>query len=156
MGAIVPGVRKLNNDVIMAARVTQRELDEVTELQRLELERRERLYRGTQPPPALRGRVVVLIDDGIATGATVRAALGVIRSQHPARIVLATPVAQASVAAELSKEADEVVAVQTPGDLMAIGVWYDDLAQLSDREVQTILAQAAAALPLSPTLGTPR
>jgi putative phosphoribosyl transferase len=145
MGAIAAGgVRVLNNDVIMAARITRSMLDEATALQRLELDRRERLYRGGRPAPELRGRTVILIDDGIATGATVRAAISVVRAQHPARLVLAVPIAQDSVAAELSAEVDEFVCVMRPGDLYAIGVWYEQFGQLDDSDVRAIVAMAAA------------
>ena len=145
MGAIATGgVRVLNNDVVMAAGITESILEEATALQRLELDRRERLYRSGRPAPELRGRTVVLVDDGIATGATVRAAIGVIRAQHPARLVLAVPVAQDSVATELAREVDELACVSRPGDLSAIGVWYDHFPQLTDQEVQTILARPAA------------
>jgi predicted phosphoribosyltransferase len=99
MGAIATGdVRVLNDEVIIAAGITKAALDEVTALQRLELDRRERLYRSGRPAPELRGRTIVLVDDGIATGATVRAAIAVVRSQKPARVALAVPVAQQSVA----------------------------------------------------------
>ncbi len=155
MGAIATGgVRVLNNDVIMSAGITKVALEEATALQRLELDRRERLYRSGRPAPELRGRTVVLVDDGIATGATVRAAIAVVRAQHPARIVLAVPVAQESVAAELAREVDELVCVTKPGDLYAIGVWYDHFPQLTDQDVQSILARAmtepAAALVETP------
>jgi putative phosphoribosyl transferase len=145
MGAIATGgVRVLNDDVITAAGITKAALDEATEVQQRELDRRERVYRGGRPAPELGGRTVILVDDGIATGATVRAAIAVVRSQKPARLVLAVPVAQASVAAELAREVDELVCVVRPADLYAIGVWYDRFPQLTDEEVQTILARAAA------------
>lgn len=145
MGAIATGgVRVLNNDIIMAAGITKATLEEATDFQRLELDRRERLYRSGRPAPDLRGRTVILVDDGIATGATVRAAIAVVRAQKPARLVLAVPVAQDSVAAELARDVDEFVCVLRPGDLYAIGVWYEHFSQLSDQEVQTILARASA------------
>ena len=145
MGAIATGdVRVLNNEVIMAAGITNAAIDKATALQRLELDRRERLYRSGRPAPELRGRTVVLVDDGIATGATVRAAIAVVRSQKPARIVLAVPVAQQSMATELQREVDEFVCASTPGDLYAIGLWYDHFPQLTDQDVQQILALAAA------------
>ncbi|HVX38593.1 MAG TPA: phosphoribosyltransferase [Gemmatimonadaceae bacterium] len=145
MGAIATGgVRVLNNDVIMNARITTEMLEQATALQRLELDRRERLYRSGRPAPDLRGRTVVLVDDGVATGATTRAAIAVIRAQAPARLVLAVPVAQDTVAAELARAVDELVCVTTPGDLYAIGAWYDAFPQLSDAEVQRILMRAAA------------
>ena len=145
MGALATGgVRVLNNEVIMATGVTKTALEEATALQRVELDRRERLYRGGRPAPDLCGKTVVLVDDGLATGATMRAAISVVRSQKPARVVLAVPVAQASVAAELEGEVDELVCVFRPGDLYAIGVWYDHFPQLTDEDVQTILARAGA------------
>jgi putative phosphoribosyl transferase len=148
MGAIgTGGVRVLNNAIIMAAGITKTMLEEATNIQRLELDRRERLYRGGRPAPELRGRTVILVDDGIATGATARAAIAVVRAQQPARLVLAVPVVQESVATELARDVDELVCVTRPGDLYAIGVWYDRFPQVSDQEVQAILARAAAEPP---------
>ena len=145
MGAIgAGGVRVLNNNLILSLGVTGTELAEATALQRLELERREHTYRGEKPMPDLRGRIVVLVDDGIATGATARAAIAVIRAQHPARVVLAVPVVQASVARELAREVDEIEYDAAPEDLGAIGVWYDDFHQVSDRDVRSLLAHASA------------
>ena len=145
MGAVATGgVRVLNADVIMALGITKQQIDEATNLQNLELDRRERLYRNGRPAPALAGKIVVLVDDGIATGATVRAAIGVIKAQHAARLVLATPVAQQSIVSELEREVDQVVCVNAPGDLYAIGLWYDHFPQLTDADVQRILAAAAA------------
>jgi predicted phosphoribosyltransferase len=144
MGAIAAGgVRVLNNDVIMTAGVTKADLDQVTELQQIELDRRERLYREGRPPPPITGKTVVLVDDGIATGATVRAAIGVIRSRNPVKLVVAVPVIQDSVAEELKRDVDELVAVLEPSDLFAIGAWYDDFAQLTDDDVREMLAAAA-------------
>lgn len=145
MGAIATGgVQVLNNDIIMSAGVNKEEFEEVATLQRLELQRREHLYREGRAAPSLRGRTVVLVDDGIATGSTVRAAIAVIRAQHPARLVLAVPVAQESIAAALAAEVDELVCVRKPGDLYAISAWYDHFPQTTDREIQAVLARAAA------------
>ncbi len=145
MGAVATGgVRVLNPDVIMALGITTTDIEEATRLQNLELDRRERLYRNGRPAPELGGRLVVLVDDGIANGATVSAAIGVIKAQHPAKLVLATPVAQQSVVSELAREVDQVVCVSAPGDLYAIGLWYDHFPQLTDEDVRRILAQAAA------------
>ena len=156
LGAIATGgVRVLNSDIVMAAGVTREDLDNVTRLQQLELDRRERLYRGGRPAPALRGRTVVLVDDGIATGATARAAISIVRQQSPARLVLAVPVAQASVAAELTREVDEFVCPLTPSDLYAIGLWYDSFTQLKDDDVQRILARAAAEPPAALSAARP-
>lgn len=145
MGAIATGgVRVLNDDVIAGAGITREMIEEATEVQKVELDRRERLYRGGRPAPELSGRTVILVDDGIATGATIRAAVLVVRAQKPARLVLAVPVAQNSVAEELAREVDELVCVTRPSDLYAIGVWYDRFPQLTDEEVQSILARGAA------------
>lgn len=145
MGAVATGgVRVLNDDVVMMGGITKEMLEEATATQRLEIDRRERLYRAGRPAPELGGRIVVLVDDGIATGATVRAAIAVVRSQRPARLILAVPVAQASIGAELAREVDEFVCVSLPGDLYAIGVWYEHFPQLGDDEVRAILARAAA------------
>lgn len=145
MGAIgTGGVRVLNNEIVMATGVTKAALDEATAFQQLELDRRERLYRGGRPAPRMHGRIAVLVDDGIATGATVRAAISVVRAMQPVRVVLAVPVAQESVAAELRPMVDEFVCVSTPGDLYGIGVWYDRFPQLTDAEVERIVLQAGA------------
>ena len=145
LGAIgTGGVRVLNNAVIMAAGVTREDLDNVTRLQRLELDRRERLYRDGRPAPVLTGRTVILVDDGIATGATLRAAISVVRQQSPARLVVAVPVAQASVAAEIAREVDRFECLLTPGDLYGIGLWYEDFSQLRDSDVQSFLARSAS------------
>jgi putative phosphoribosyl transferase len=145
-GAIAGGgVRVLNDDVIASAGLSTEDIERATAEQEAELERRERLYRGGRPPRALRGQTVVLVDDGIATGATVRAAITVIRAQSPAKLVLAVPVAQATVAAQLRTAVDEMVCVLTPSDLYAIGGWYESFPQLSDDDVKSILARAAPA-----------
>lgn len=145
MGAIgTGGVVVLNHPVIMAAGITKSMLDEAINLQRMELDRRERVYRNGRPAPSLRGRVVILVDDGIATGATVRAAITVLRAQEPSRLVLAVPVVQDSVASELSREVDEFVCVSRPEDLFAVAVWFDHFPQLTDEEVRGLLARAAS------------
>jgi putative phosphoribosyl transferase len=110
-----------------------------------ELERRERIYRGGCPLPDARGRTVILVDDGIATGTTMRAAIALLRKQHPARIVVAVPVAPPSTCQELEAEADEVVCVRTPEPFFAIGMWYERFPQTSDKEVRDLLERAAVA-----------
>lgn len=145
MGAIAAGgMRVLNNDVIMTAGITQGDLDSTTALQRVELDRREHLYRQGRPFPPLHGRTVIVVDDGIATGASVRAALAVVRAQKPGRLVLAAPVAQRSVAEELAPLVDEIICVLTPDDLFAISAWYEHFPQLTDREVQALLVTAVS------------
>ncbi len=144
MGALgAGGVRVLNDDIIMSLGITRESLDDATAMEQVELDRRERVYRGGRPAPSLRGRTVLLVDDGIATGATVRAAIKVVRAQGPEAIVLAVPVVQQTVAAELARDVDELVAVETPGDLIAIGVWYDRFPQLTDDEVRRTLEDSA-------------
>lgn len=146
MGAIATGgIRVLNEDVIRAAGITAGALAAAEATQARELARREQAYRGGRPAPSLRGRTVVLVDDGIATGATARAAIAAIRAQDPARLVLAVPVAQATTAAEFAREVDEIVCPLAPRELHAIGLWYDDFAQLGDGDVQAMLARAELA-----------
>jgi putative phosphoribosyl transferase len=143
MGAIAPNdVRVLNNEIIMAMDVSKASLEEVTSLQRVELDRRERVYRYKRTPPVLRGRTVLLVDDGIASGASVRAAISVIRTQHPARLVLAVPVVQDSVAGELRRDVDDLACVHRPTDLFGIRTWYDHFPEVTDQEVRAILSRA--------------
>lgn len=150
MGAVATGgVRVLNDEVVRASGLTMADIEAATSSQRAEVDRRERLYRGGRPAPNLTGRTVVVVDDGIATGATVRAALAVVRAQHPVRLVLATPVVQASVARELAKDVDELVASLTPDSLYAIGLWYNEFPQLTDEDVQEILGRATWSVPSS-------
>jgi putative phosphoribosyl transferase len=145
MGAVsTGGVRVLNDEVIRDAGVSMAEIEIATQAQRQEIDRRERLYRGGRPAPRLEGRTVILVDDGIATGATVRAAVAVVRAQKPSRIVLATPVAAASTLRALSRDVDEVVCVSAPVALFAIGVWYDAFPQLTDADVEAALSRFAA------------
>jgi putative phosphoribosyl transferase len=154
MGAIAAGgMRVLNEDVVTAAGVSQADLDQVTAAEQLELDRRERLYRDGRQAPNLVGKTVILVDDGIATGATARAAIAVIRSQGPAKLILAVPVIQESVAMLLARDVDEVVSVLTPSDLFAIGAWYVDFSQLGDDEVRQTLADVATELEASHPAG---
>ena len=146
MGAIgAGGVRVLNNDVVMSMGITKAVIDEAAAVQQAELDRRERVYRNGRAAPAIRDHTVILVDDGIATGATVRAAIAVVRTQEPTALILAVPVVQQTVAAELRPDVDELVAVVTPADLIAIGTWYDHFEQLTDREVQRLLALGGVA-----------
>lgn len=144
MGAIGEGgTRALNQRVIDAAGITDRELEAVASRERVEVERRARRYRGERAMVALRDRTVVVVDDGLATGATARAAVETIRAQGAARVVLAVPVAPPEAVRELGAVA-EVVALYTPRGLRAIGEWYEDFSQTSDDEVVRLLARAAA------------
>jgi len=147
MGAIATGgVRVLNEDVVHALEIAPDEIDAVARAEQAELRRRERLYRDERGPPRVRGKVVILIDDGLATGSTMRAAVAALRQQRPARIIVAVPVGAASTCSELAAEADEVVCAQTPEPFYAVGLWYKDFAQTSDEEVRELLERAAASV----------
>ena len=143
MGAIASGgLRVLNEDVVRELDISTTTVDTVARAEGLELARREQLYRGQRPPPAIGGRTVIVVDDGLATGATMRAAVQALRSQAPARIVVAVPVAAPDTAALLRSEADDVVTVATPEPFVAVGRWYRDFDQVDDAEVRRALAEA--------------
>lgn len=145
MGAIATGgVRVLNPDVVAHLRIPDETIEAVAQRERRELERRQRAYRGDRPPPALAGRCVILVDDGLATGATMRTAIKATRLQHPAAIVVAVPVAPPETVEVLRREADDVVCLATPEPFWAIGGWYRAFPQTSDEEVKDLLARAAA------------
>jgi putative phosphoribosyl transferase len=144
MGAIASGgIRVLNNDVIRALHIPQQVVEKVTAREQRELERREQLYRDDRPAPDVKGRTVILIDDGLATGATMRAALQALRHQRPARLIVAVPVAAPSACRELLDEADDVICARTPEPFFGVGWWYQHFEQASDQEVHNLLAQAA-------------
>jgi predicted phosphoribosyltransferase len=143
MGAIATGgVRVRNPEVVEYLRIPDEVLDEVTARERQELERRERLYREGRPALSPRGRVVILVDDGLATGSTMRAAILALRQQQPASIVVAVPVAAKQTCEELRAVADEVVCAVMPDPFYAVGLWYEDFAQTTDEEVRELLARA--------------
>lgn len=143
MGAIaLGGIRVLNTDIVAELRIPIEVVEAVTAEQQRELTRRERLYRGDRPQPDIRGRTVILVDDGIATGATIRAAIATVRQQQPARIVVAVPVAAAYTCDELRKEVDEIVCALAPESLYGIGFWYEQFPQLSDDTVRDLLTKA--------------
>ena len=139
MGAIAPGGVRVTNDGADDWPVDRAALDAVTAREQAELERRERLYRGERPFPALADRVVVLVDDGLATGATMRAAVRAVRRHAPARIVVAVPVGARDSLQALRAEADEVVSVREPEPFRAVGLWYRNFDQTSDEEVGRLL-----------------
>jgi putative phosphoribosyl transferase len=146
MGAIgEEGIRVLDPHIVRVARVTTEDLAAVEARERAELERRVRLYRGDRPMIPLAGRTVIVIDDGIATGGTARAALQIARSRGARTVVLAVPVAPPETVRELAEVADAVVAVRTPSPFFAIGEWYERFTQTTDDEVRTLLDTAAAA-----------
>ena len=143
MGAIASGgVRVMNRDVVEALQIPERAIAEVERRERREIERREHAYRGQRPRPAVAGQCVILVDDGVATGATVRAAIAALRQQKPARVVVAVPVAPPDTVDVLRGEADEVVCLATPEPFRAIGCWYVEFPQLTDDEVRTRLSQS--------------
>lgn len=143
MGAIASGgIRVINEDVVRMLHIPASIIEEVAGKELRELERRERLYRDDRPLPVIQQRVVILIDDGLATGATMRAAVHALRVQHPARLVVAVPVAASPSCEALRAEVDEVIAPLTPEFFRGVGWWYENFAQVSDKEVHTLLAQA--------------
>jgi len=143
MGAIASGgVRVLNRDVIRSCGIADRVIENAAAQEQRELERREKAYRGDRPRPPIEGRCVILVDDGVATGATMRAGVAALRQQKPSRIVIAVPVAPRETVDVLRGEADEVVCPETPDPFWAIGQWYLEFPQVSDEEVRTLLATA--------------
>jgi len=143
MGAIAAGgVQLLNPDIVESLRIPAAAIEAVAKRERKELERRQRAYRGDRPFPDVTQRCVILVDDGLATGATMRTAIKALRQQHPARIVVAVPVAPPETILTLQQEADEVICLATPRPFWAIGQWYLDFPQVSDEEVKDLLQRA--------------
>jgi putative phosphoribosyl transferase len=143
-GAIASGgVRVLNDDVVRGLPNASEIIEAITAREAAELERRESSYRNGRPPPELRGRVVILIDDGLATGATMRAAVAALRQRGAAKIVVAVPVGAPDTCRELEAVADETVCVVAPEFFRAVGQYYEDFAQTSDEEVRDLLVRAA-------------
>jgi predicted phosphoribosyltransferase len=145
MGAIASGdVRVLNEEVLESYPLPRAAIEAVTRTERRELERRERAYRDGRPLVPIEGRVVILVDDGLATGSTMRAAVLAIRGLHPARIVVAVPVGAWQTCQDLREVADEVVCPFTPEPFRAVGLWYADFSQTTDEEVRQLLSLNAA------------
>ncbi len=144
MGAIASGgVRVLNADVVNLFRVPLDVIDHVAEKEQAELNRREQAYRQGRPPPRIQGRTVIVVDDGLATGSTMRAAVAAVRQKNPARIVVAVPVAAPSTCDELRGEVDEGICAETPEPFHAVGLWYEDFSQTTDAEIRELLDRAA-------------
>jgi predicted phosphoribosyltransferase len=142
MGAIASGgVRVMNREVLAYARVTQQTIDAVAAREGRELKRREKEYRGNRAPLAVSGRTVVIVDDGLATGSTMRAAIEALHAMHPRRIIVAVPVGAAEACEMLRPGVDEVVCLRMPDPFEAVGLWYDDFTQTSDAEVHEFLAR---------------
>jgi predicted phosphoribosyltransferase len=147
MGAIASGgIRILNDDVVAAYGLTEATIESVAREEQAELERRARIYREGRDAVDLRGRLVILIDDGLATGASMKAAVAAVRLHEPARLVVAVPVGAPDTCRELDAMADEVVCVSTPEYFAAVGQWYRDFSQTSDEEVSQLLHENAALL----------
>jgi len=143
MGAIATGGDKvINQDVVQTFRIPNRVIEEVASREAEELVRRERLYRGGKPAPEISGRVVILIDDGLATGSSMSAAIAALRKQNPARIVVGVPVAAPSTCDEFRSEVDEIVCAVTPEPFHAVGIWYEDFSQTTDQEIHELLERA--------------
>ena len=140
MGAIASGgVRVLNDEVVGPLGIPLKVIDSVARSEQIELERREQLYRGRRAPLGLAGKTVILVDDGLATGSTMRAAVMAARQQQPARVIVAVPVGAPQTCDLLSREADDVICARTPDPFVAVGLWYRDFTPTSDREVRALL-----------------
>lgn len=143
MGAIASGgVRVLNQDIVKQFNISDGVIDKITVQEREELERREQLYRGDRPFPDLQARTVILVDDGLATGATIWAAILALRQQRPARIVVAVPVAAPETYQDLIGKVDKIVCSATPSPFYSVGRWYQNFPQTTDEEVRELLAIA--------------
>ncbi|WP_416670081.1 phosphoribosyltransferase [Egbenema bharatensis] len=147
MGAIaLGGVMILNQEIIQALDIPQDAIQRVAEAEQQELERRDRAYRGDRPLPQVQDHTVILVDDGIATSSTLRAAIAALQRQNPQRIVVAAPVAPPSVCESLRNVVDEVICLSMPEPLQSIGLWYQDFSQTTDEEVRELLKQSAISL----------
>jgi predicted phosphoribosyltransferase len=148
MGAVATGeALVLNEPILSAFQVSDAELQRRVRAAVAEVQSNERAFRGERPPVDVHGSTVILVDDGIATGATVRAAVTALRAQGARRVVVASPVAAMDSARDVAQAADELVVVRTPRQFIAVGAWYRDFSQLEDDEVRALLEQAAARLP---------
>jgi putative phosphoribosyl transferase len=146
MGAIASGgVRVLNEEVVAAAGIQEHEIEAVAKRERAELERRERTYRGDRDPLDVKGRTAIVVDDGLATGATMRAAVKALRERRAGTIVVAVPTASPETCAEVGEVVDEIICARTPERFMAVGRWYHDFTPTSDDEVRRLVAAAAPA-----------
>jgi putative phosphoribosyl transferase len=148
MGAVATGgVRVLNEEIVRALRIPDYVIGAVAAWEQQELARRERVYRGDRPEPKVQGRTAMLVDDGLATGATMLAAIKALRQQQPARIVVAVPTAAPETCEEMRAEADDVVCAITPEPFYSVGLWYEDFSQTTDEEVRDLLARSLSEVP---------
>lgn len=151
LGAIASGgVRVLNEQALQAGRVTPDQIESIAARELDELRRREQLYRGAAPPPEVAGKTVILVDDGLATGSSMRAAVAALRQLDPARIIVAVPVASAEACAMIETVADSVLCAVTPEQFQAVGQWYENFTQTTDQEVQRLLELSRRETPPSP------
>lgn len=140
IGAIASGgIRVVNEDIIRMLKISEEVIDRVAQRELQELRRREQLYRGDHPAPEIRDRIAILIDDGLATGASMRAAVAGLRAQSPKRIVVAVPTAAPETCADFKAEVDEVVCAITPEPFLGVGKWYEDFSQTTDEGVGLFL-----------------
>lgn len=143
MGAIAPGgVREINRDVVEALMISHETIEKVAQRELAELKRRDRAYRGDRPRPEIRDKIVMVIDDGLATGASMRAAVHALRQMSPTKIIIAVPVGAKETCRELSRHADEIICLNKPEPFYGVGAWYEDFSQTSDEEVRELLDQA--------------
>lgn len=143
MGAIASGgLRVVQTGLLEQLGVPMHVVDDVAQCELRELERRELLYRGNRPPVQLGGRIVILVDDGLATGSTMLAAVQALRKKMPARVIVAVPVAASDTCEMLNAEVDEIICLRTPEPFYAVGIWYEDFGQTTDQEVKSLLDAA--------------
>jgi len=148
MGAIASGgVRIIDQRLVQMLGITPEDIDRVTAFEELELDRRERLYRGTRPPPNVTGKTVILVDDGLATGSTMRAAIEALHREGARYIVVGVPIAAPDTCESLREEVDDIVCAVTPEPFRAVGIWYVDFSETSDEEVRELLERAALSNP---------
>jgi putative phosphoribosyl transferase len=146
MGAIASGgVRVMNEDVFPYVSLSENELAEIISREQTELERREKLYRGNRPSPEIAGKIIILVDDGIATGTSMRSAVEVLKKQHPSLVIIAVPVAPHFMASEFHhpSEGEICVCLLTPDDFLSVGLWYEDFTQTTDEEVRALLDETS-------------
>jgi putative phosphoribosyl transferase len=142
LGAVASGgVRVLNDDIVESLGISRGTIEAVTAREKAELERREKLYLGDKPFQRLEGKTVIVVDDGIATGATMRVAVKTLKQHKPAQIIVAAPTSALDTYKQLRLEADEVICLSTPEPYLAVGTWYEDFSQTTDEQVRTLLAQ---------------
>lgn len=143
MGAIAEGgISVLNQSMVANLNIPQTEINKVVELEKKELKRRQRVYRGSHAPPVVQGREIILVDDGLATGATMRAAIRALKAKGVKKLIIAVPVVDSEIIEDFRKEADEFICLLTPHPLAAIGYWYEAFGQTTDEEVIDLLAKS--------------